>query len=75
MTPELVARSLSKLAALKGRQQHIESEIAGIVGVLMSPDTQGVTETTWEEIGSALGVSRQAAWQRYGPHTRQGRLV
>lgn len=27
---------------------------------------------TWEQIGNALGVSRQAAQQRYGEHNDEG---
>ncbi len=47
------------LQALHGIYWSVEDRIAKVVGEARKQ------RRTWEEIGSALGVTRQSAWERY----------
>ena len=49
-----------RLTSLNAAQQLLSIEITDCV---QAARTEGLT---WASIGSALGVSRQAAWERYG---------
>jgi hypothetical protein len=49
---------VSELSAAAERLLALEIELARSFGV------------TWEEVGAALGVSRQAAWDRFSSHER-----
>ena len=50
--------SVSELSAAAERLLALEIELARSFGV------------TWNEVGAALGVSRQAAWDRFASHER-----
>jgi hypothetical protein len=49
---------VGELSAVAERLLALEIELARSFGV------------TWEEVGAALGVSRQAAWDRFASHER-----
>lgn len=66
---------LSRLAALVARRESLETEIDGLVDLLKSPDMTGQCEATWQEVATALGVTRQAAQQRYRHHSWAGDLT
>lgn len=57
--------ALKKLRVRVQEMWNLESEIDGLVAVLKSPDFDGRCLATWTEVGEALGISRQAAQQRY----------
>lgn len=54
-----------KLRDLANRRMHINKEIDNLVAVLASPGLDGYAQYTWRQIGLALGVSPQAAQQKY----------
>jgi hypothetical protein len=58
-------QALRRLAVLAARRLHLDAEINGLVAMLKSPDLDGRCEATWTEVGNALGITRQAAQQRY----------
>lgn len=60
--PESRDRALYELDALKFDSWHIDQQIRLLVLQVLKHGG------TWREIGKALGVSGQAAWQRYGTH-------
>ena len=51
------------LARLPAADRNVESADAGLRGLV---DLLRTREVSWARIGAALGVSRQAAWQRFG---------
>lgn len=51
---------LQRLAPAAGRVDAADAGLRGLVDVLRS------REVSWARIGEALGVSRQAAWERFG---------
>ncbi|MDQ2649803.1 MAG: ClpX C4-type zinc finger protein [Actinomycetota bacterium] len=51
---------LRRLAPAAGRVEAAASGLRGLVDVLRQ------REVSWARIGEALGVSRQAAWERFG---------
>ena len=53
--------ALVELSAAAERLLALEVELAKSFGV------------TWDEVGAALGVSRQAAWERFTSQERQGK--
>lgn len=58
--------ALNKLAHLAQQRVLLEQQMADLVGVLRSPNTEGYCDASWADIGSAIGTSRQAAQQRFG---------
>jgi ATP/maltotriose-dependent transcriptional regulator MalT len=60
--PDGLLHGMSQLAALGER---IDWALLSVVG---EARTQGVT---WEAIGAALGVTKQAAQQRFAPYVKQ----
>ncbi|MGI8493661.1 MAG: ClpX C4-type zinc finger protein [Acidimicrobiales bacterium] len=54
---------LASLVAAKAIADRVDDAVGELVAVLRE---RGVT---WERIGETLGVSRQAAWQRYASAT------
>jgi hypothetical protein len=65
-------KMLDQLARLAARRQALDAEVDGLVGMLRQEEFQydaesrrWYAETSWQEIGDALGVSRQAAHQLY----------
>lgn len=50
---------IAGLARVAGSYDHVEQTLRGLVGILRE---RGVT---WARIGEALGMSRQAAWERF----------
>ena len=51
------------LARLRPAADRVEAADAGLRGLV---DLLRQREVSWARIGEALGVSRQAAWQRFG---------
>jgi ATP-dependent Clp protease ATP-binding subunit ClpX len=51
---------LRRLAPAAGRVAAADAGLRGLVDLLRS------REVSWARIGEALGVSRQAAWERFG---------
>jgi len=58
-------KTLERLAELAARRSALEAEIEGVVQLLRSPGMDGHCEATWQEVATALGVTRQAAQQHY----------
>jgi hypothetical protein len=52
---------LQELAALAQRKTELDDRIGFLA------NSARVDGTTWEAIGASLGVTKQAAQQRYGP--------
>jgi hypothetical protein len=59
---DLPLRGLRELAELRQILDRLERELVA---------TARVNWSTWEEIGSALGISRQAAHARHGPFVKR----
>ena len=51
------------LARLRPASEQVEASAAGLRGLV---DLLRRREVSWARIGDALGVSRQAAWERFG---------
>lgn len=51
------------LARLPGAHQLLEASALGLQGLV---DVLRQRKVTWARIGEALGISRQAAWERFG---------
>lgn len=56
---------LAELHAMNVRLENLQTAVNDGVATLRSPDTEGWCLATWDEVGAALGISRQAAQQRY----------
>jgi hypothetical protein len=63
---------LNQLTRLSARRTALEAEIDGLVGMCRaeeftydSVNKRWHAEVSWQEIGDALGISRQAAHQLY----------
>ncbi|MGL5858428.1 MAG: hypothetical protein ACRC35_08515 [Angustibacter sp.] len=56
------ARALRTIGQLVDRRDRLDEEIAAAVGAARQANR------SWSQIGAALGVSKQAAQRRYGPH-------
>jgi uncharacterized protein with PIN domain len=54
---------LRRLEALRRRRSDTEATIVAVVG------TARAAGASWSAVGAALGVSAQAAQQRYGPRS------
>lgn len=65
MNPAEVAAVLKYLSALAESRRNVNREIDGIVLALRSPDLAGGCAASWQELGDALGVSKQAVWRAY----------
>ena len=52
-------RLLERLAAIEQTVQGKGSQLQGVVELLRS------REVSWAQIGAALGISRQSAWERF----------
>lgn len=62
---------LSWLGEANEIDHRVEQEIVRLVA------TARHYEISWQSIGAVLGMSRQAAWERFGrsdPHPQRGRL-
>lgn len=57
--------ALRRLAALVARRSALDAEIDGVVSLLRSPAMDATCEATWQEVGDALGVTKQAAQKAY----------
>lgn len=55
----------AKLVRLKAARENVEQQIHDIIDVARTPAMDGRCLLSWEDIGTALGVTRQSAWQRY----------
>jgi hypothetical protein len=60
--------ALRRLEALGRRRTETEAAIAAVVG------TARAAGAPWSAVGAALGVSAQAAQQRYGPRPDRGAM-
>jgi hypothetical protein len=58
-------QKLSRLAALADQRRHLNQEIDALVLMLRSPDMDGACEASWQEVGEALGVTKQSAHRMY----------
>ena len=59
-SPELpTGRLLERLGAIEQTVQGKGSQLQGVVELLRS------REVSWAQIGAALGISRQSAWERF----------
>lgn len=59
-------QTLMKLTALTERQRSIEAHRYSLVRAARAHNLDRQPLCTWAEIADALGVTRQAAQQRYG---------
>ena len=61
VTPEDLptARLLERLQPIEATVQGKGSQLQGVVDILRTRDV------SWAQIGEALGISRQSAWQRF----------
>lgn len=62
-TDPSLAEMLEDLAVLVGEAEQADARVRAHVALLRRK------RATWAEIGQALRVSRQAAWQRFGSTT------
>lgn len=60
------AEALAELAQLEEARAQATLLVDQLVLLLRSPDLDGFCPCSWSEIADALGVTRQAAQQRYG---------
>lgn len=56
----MTARDLRRLAALATRRDDVDAGIAALIATLRAAGA------SWTAIGTALGITRQGAQQRYG---------
>lgn len=65
LTPRETQTALTKLARLAAQRRNLDTEIDGVVAMLKTPALDGYCAATWEQVGAALGVTRQSAQERY----------
>jgi len=56
---------LNQLERLAHRRALLEEEIDGLVAMLRSMGLDHQCAATWQQVGDALGVTKQAAQQAY----------
>lgn len=59
------ADPLAALAELRARQAQMQAQLQPAVARAVA--RARARGHTWQEIANALGVSKQAAWERWGP--------
>lgn len=64
-TAASVDNMLKGLRAANETMLAAEKRVHDAVAILRSPDSNGWCLASWQEVGDALGISRQAAQQRY----------
>lgn len=57
---------INELEALAEAQDHLDAWRAGVVHQARDKYSPNHRQYTWQTIGSALGITKQAAQQRYG---------
>lgn len=57
---------LKGLADLEERRTLAARAVDDAVSILRSPDSEGWCLASWSEVAAALGITKQAAQQRYG---------
>lgn len=60
---------LSELGKVQAKRDALEKRVAELVAAARLDDA------SWQEIGNALGISRQAAWERYDRKGYERELV
>lgn len=66
MTPQVRAKVLKEMMNAAVHLANAQQRVKDAVAMGRASDLDGHCALSWEEIGQALGVSKQAAQQRYG---------
>jgi hypothetical protein len=68
-TPDTIDQGFAVVMRLVKRRDQLDMQIAAAVARMR---TDG---TSWERVAAALGVSKQAAWERYAGRPMIGRVL
>lgn len=60
-----IEAALRRLSVLADSRRHVNAEIDVLVLALRSPNFDGECAASWQELGDALGVTKQTVWRSY----------